>query len=274
MSLSRICLSEFHRLAGRTPGALTPLKKLSKVHVSIQKALGATTKIFELLDTPTIKDKLDAVVLRIAMAQSTSTGSPSLTIPVPRPALVSLYIEPGKSYALVGASGAGKSTMFSLLFPLLRSPPRMHSHRWSRPPRDTQKSLRESIGIVSQDTFLFHESILDNIRYGRLDATDEEVYEAARQALPTISFLNSPRATRPSLATRAASSPAASSSASPLPGPCSRTLPYFFWTKPPARSIPNPKRKSKPPSNASQPAAPSSPSPIASRPFSRRTKSS
>ena len=57
----------------------------------------------------------------------------------------------------------------------------------------TQKSLRQNIGMVSQDTFLFHETILDNIRYGRLDATDEEVYEAARQAFAHDFILAQPQ---------------------------------------------------------------------------------
>jgi subfamily B ATP-binding cassette protein MsbA len=95
---------------------------------------------------------------------------------------VNLHIEPGKSYALVGASGAGKSTMFSLM--LRFYDPYVGVIRFDG--QDirsiTQSSLRENIGMVSQDTFLFHETIMNNIRYGRLDATDAEVHEAARQA--------------------------------------------------------------------------------------------
>jgi subfamily B ATP-binding cassette protein MsbA len=163
----------------------TPVKKLSKVHVSIQKALGATTKIFELLDVaPTIVDSPDALPLPKSRGEI-EFDDVTFTYNVKRPPAlsgVSLHIQPGKSYALVGASGAGKSTMFSLLLrfydPGLGAV-RVDGHDLRS---ITQKSLRENIGIVSQDTFLFHETILDNIRYGRLDATDEEVYEAARQA--------------------------------------------------------------------------------------------
>ena len=93
-----------------------------------------------------------------------------------------LRIKPGKTIALVGESGAGKSTVLSLL------------QRFYEPVRGsvlidgqdvravTQRSLREQIGVVTQDTFLFNETIYENIRYGRLDATEEEIYAAARQA--------------------------------------------------------------------------------------------
>ncbi|MDP9291309.1 MAG: ATP-binding cassette domain-containing protein, partial [Verrucomicrobiota bacterium] len=77
---------------------------------------------------------------------------------------------------------AGKSTVLSLLlrfYDPTSGAIRIDGHDLRQA---TQKSLRENIGIVTQDTFLFHESIFDNILYGRLDATEEEVYEAARQA--------------------------------------------------------------------------------------------
>jgi len=163
----------------------TPLKKLSKVHVSIQKALGATTKIFELLDVvPTIQDAPDAVALKKSRGELEFDNVTFTYNPKRPPALrgVSLHVQPGKSYALVGASGAGKSTMFSLLQRFYD--PGIGTVRVDGQDLRsvTQKSLRNNIGMVSQDTFLFHETILENIRYGRLDATDEEIYAAARQA--------------------------------------------------------------------------------------------
>ena len=162
-----------------------PVKKLSKVHISIQKALGATFNIFALLDIePTIQDKPDAVELKNSTGDIQFDNVTFTYIPKRPPALrnVSLHVEPGKSYALVGVSGAGKSTVFSMLLRFYDPESgciRVDGHDIRTL---TQKSLRESIGMVSQDTFLFHETILENIRYGRLDATDEEVYEAARQA--------------------------------------------------------------------------------------------
>jgi len=185
VSFSHMPFDHFTGLLSSLVVLYAPVKKLSKVHVSIQKAVGATTKIFELLDVKSsIIDAPDAVALEhchgaVAFNNVTFTYNPERP-----PALrgVSVAIEPGKSYALVGASGAGKSTMFSMLlrfYDPLQGSITLDGHDIRT---ITQKSLRKNIGMVSQDTFLFHATILDNIRYGRLDATDEEIYEAARQA--------------------------------------------------------------------------------------------
>ena len=93
-----------------------------------------------------------------------------------------LRIEPGRSYALVGASGAGKSTILSLILRLYDPTSgivRVDGHDLRT---ITQKSLREQIGLVTQETFLFHDTIFKNIQFGRLDATPEEVYAAAQAA--------------------------------------------------------------------------------------------
>jgi len=195
-SISHMPVSNFVTLIGSTLLLYIPVKKLSKVHVSIQKALGATTKIFQLLDVaPTIQDAPDALAPKRLSGNIQFDGvtfTYDLKLP---PALrrISLQIEAGKTYALVGASGAGKSTMFSLM--LRYYDPycgviRVDGHDIRA---ITQKSLRENIGIVSQDTFLFNTTIMENIRYGRLDATDEEVYEAARQAYAHDFILAQPK---------------------------------------------------------------------------------
>lgn len=162
-----------------------PVKKLSKIHVNIQKALSATERIFDLMHLePTVQDAPDAIELASARGEI-EIRDLTFRYRTNRPPAVSginLHIEPGKSYALVGASGSGKSTMLALLL-------RFYDPQEGSILIDghdirslTQHSLRRQIAIVSQDTFLFNTSILENIRYGRLDATDEEVYEAARQA--------------------------------------------------------------------------------------------
>jgi subfamily B ATP-binding cassette protein MsbA len=161
-----------------------PMKKLSKVHVNLQKCLASTTRIFDLMETkPTIQDAPEAIELKACRGEIEFRDVTfSYIKSVPAVQEINLRIQAGKSYALVGSSGAGKSTMLSLLLRFYDPTAGSilvdgHDIR-----KLTQKSLRENIGIVTQDTFLFHESILKNLRYGRLDATDEEVYEAARQA--------------------------------------------------------------------------------------------
>src|SRR5439155_2655480 len=88
----------------------------------------------------------------------------------------------GKTYALVGASGAGKSTILSLILRLY-DPTSGAVKIDGRDLRSiTQKSLRQQIGPVTQDTFLFHDTIFKNIQFGRLDATAEEIFAAAKTA--------------------------------------------------------------------------------------------
>ena len=95
---------------------------------------------------------------------------------------VSFTVEPGSKVAVVGEGGAGKSTLVKLLF-------RFYDPASGRITIDgqniadvTQHSLRQHIGIVPQDTVLFNDSIFENIRYGRPDANEEDVYEAIRLA--------------------------------------------------------------------------------------------
>src|SRR5205807_1099475 len=95
---------------------------------------------------------------------------------------INLHIEPGKTYALVGASGAGKSTVLSLILRLYDPTSgaiKIDGHDLRSV---TQKSLRERIGLVTQETFLFHDTIFTNIQFGRLNATPDDVREAARAA--------------------------------------------------------------------------------------------
>jgi subfamily B ATP-binding cassette protein MsbA len=162
-----------------------PVKTLSKLHIVMQRSIGATTKIFALLDsTPTIQDAPDAVDLtssegRIDFEHVNFRYATGVTDAVQN---LDLRIESGKTYALVGASGAGKSTILSLILRLYD--PTIGVVRIDG--RDlrtlTQKSLREKIGLVTQETFLFHDTIFKNIQFGRLNAAPEEIYHAARTA--------------------------------------------------------------------------------------------
>jgi subfamily B ATP-binding cassette protein MsbA len=178
--------------AGRFFGLITgifllyaPIKTLSRIHVMMQRSISATREIFRILDSePAVKDSPDAIELKLCrgliefdrVTFRYSTGKTNALTEL------SLQIEPGKSYALVGPSGAGKSTVLSLILRLYdptRGVVKIDGHDLRQV---TQKSLREQIGLVSQDTFLFHDTILNNILFGRLDATPEEVYAAARTA--------------------------------------------------------------------------------------------
>src|SRR5437773_5596492 len=178
--------------AGRFLGLMTgifllydPIKTLSRLHIVIHRSVAATTAIFSILDSkPTVQDAPNAVALsssqgRIDFEDVTFRYATTVTDAISN---LTLHIESGKSYALVGASGAGKSTILSLILRLY-DPTSGAVKIDSRDLRSVmQKSLREQIGLVTQETFLFHDTIFSNIQFGRLDATPEEVREAARAA--------------------------------------------------------------------------------------------
>jgi ATP-binding cassette, subfamily B, bacterial MsbA len=151
----------------------------------MQRSIAATTGIFSILDSkPTVSDAPDAVALtssagRIDFENVRFRYSDTVIDAVNG---INLRIEPGKTYALVGASGAGKSTILSLILRLY-DPTSGYVKIDGRDLRSiTQKSLREQIGLVTQETFLFHDTIFKNIQFGRLDAAPDEIYEAAHTA--------------------------------------------------------------------------------------------
>lgn len=167
-----------------------PAKELSKVNLLMQKTVFAVNKVVHLLDRPAdIQDAPGAPSLprikgavtfeNVAFTYGKMDGTKLDKAAITH---VNLDLAPGKFYALVGPSGAGKSTLFSLLL-------RFYDPDSGRVLLDgadiravTQDSVRGNIGLVSQDTFLFHDTIRENIRYGRLDATEEEIVAAAKKA--------------------------------------------------------------------------------------------
>lgn len=203
VGLALIYVYQFGISAGKFLGLVTglfmlydPVKKLSKVHLNLQKCLASTTRIFNLMNIqPAVADAPGAIELKHCRGEI-EFDDVTFTYDRKNPPAVkflNLRIEPGKTYALVGGSGAGKSTVLALLlrfYDPLRGVIRLDG----RDLREiTQASLRENIGIVTQDTFLFHDTIYKNILYGRLDATEEEVYEAARQAFAHDFILAKPQ---------------------------------------------------------------------------------
>ena len=162
-----------------------PIKTLSRMHITMQRSIASTINIFEVLDTDsTVLDAPGAVALKESRGQLEFERVTFRYRGGKQDAVkdFSLRIEPGRSYALVGASGAGKSTILSLILRLYdptSGAVRIEGHDLRSL---TQRSLRKHIGLVSQDTFLFHDTILKNIQFGRLDATEEEIQAAAKAA--------------------------------------------------------------------------------------------
>src|SRR5580700_10644133 len=162
-----------------------PIKKLSRIHLVMQQCVNATNNIFEILNRkPAIQDAPGAAEIQgsqgdIRIENVTFRYRPGLHAAVRD---LSLHIEPGKYYALVGSSGAGKSTILSLLLRFYE--PEAGVIRLDGRDINTIKqiSLREQIGMVSQETFLFHDSILNNIRYGRLTASKD--FRRSQPAVP------------------------------------------------------------------------------------------
>lgn len=159
-----------------------PVKRISEALGNIQKSLAAADRVFDIMDTPSdITEKPGAKPLVVTEGQVTfdhvafsyEKGHPVLTD-------FNFKARPGETVALVGPSGAGKTTVANIL-------PRFYDVTGGAVYIDGQDirdvtlgSLREAIGMVPQDTLLFNTTIKQNILYGRLDATDEEVWAAVR----------------------------------------------------------------------------------------------
>src|SRR5881397_1713529 len=162
-----------------------PIKTLSRIHIVMQRSIAATAGIFEILDSePTVQDTPNAAVLKSSRGRIDFENVTFRYANTAADAIsnLTLRFEPGKTHALVGASGAGKSTILSLILRLY-DPTTGAVKIDCRDLRSvTQKSLREQIGLVTQETFLFHDTVFNNILFGRLDATPEEIQEAARAA--------------------------------------------------------------------------------------------
>lgn len=161
-----------------------PLLTIADLYNSIQAALAGAERVFDMLDqVPEVADRPDAAPLTDIEGHVTFEHVSFGYVPgVPVLKDVSLEALPGQVVALVGPTGAGKTTIVNLLsrfYDVDRGAIRIDGHDI----RDvTQASLRRQLGIVLQETFLFADTVMENIRYGRLDATDEECIAAARLA--------------------------------------------------------------------------------------------
>ncbi len=159
-----------------------PIQDLSGFWNSVQSALAAAERVFDIMDTPRgISDKPGAEEMPRIEGRITYEGL-SFRYEDDTPVLkdIDLVIEPNTTVALVGPTGVGKTTMINLLY-------RFYDAKEGSVKvdgydvRDIQlASLRGQMAVVLQDNFLFSGSIMDNIRYGNLDATDEEIIEVAQ----------------------------------------------------------------------------------------------
>lgn len=199
-----------------------PIQALASFYTTAQAALAAAERIFGLVDTvPDLTDRADALVLptidgrvefdhvsfsygarltkdegrhgRDAQANGAATVSTKVAPLASDPALVlsdiSLIAEPGQTVALVGPTGAGKTTLVNLIgrfYDVTEGEVRIDGHDIRSL---TRASLRSQMGVVLQDSFLFAGTLADNIRYGRLEASDAEI-EAAAQAANAHEFIS------------------------------------------------------------------------------------
>ena len=161
-----------------------PIQQIAVLWTNIQNAIAGAERIFTILDEkPAVVDKPDAKAMtEIKGKVEFNEVSHEYEDGVPVLNKVSFSAEPGQTIAIVGPTGAGKTTIINLL-------PRFYDVTHGSVKIDgvdvrdvAAESLRKQIGIVLQDTFLFSASVMDNIRFGKPDATDEEVYAAAKLA--------------------------------------------------------------------------------------------
>ena len=161
-----------------------PIQQIAVLWTNIQNAIAGAERIFTILDEkPAVVDKPQAKEMAEIKGRVEFTEvSHQYEDGVPVLNKVSFSAEPGQTIAIVGPTGAGKTTIINLL-------PRFYDVTHGSVKIDgvdvrdvTAESLRRQIGIVLQDTFLFSASVMDNIRFGKPDATDEEVHAAAKLA--------------------------------------------------------------------------------------------
>lgn len=162
----------------------SPLRQIANLYNSIQAALAGAERVFEVIDHPSEVDAAvvgnEPVVIRGAVKFEQVQFGYQYDHPVIKN--MSFEARPGQMVALVGPTGAGKTTLVNLLMRFYE----VDSGRITIDGRNIsdyrKDDLRRQLGMVLQDTFLFSDSVMENIRFGRLDATDEEVIAAAQVA--------------------------------------------------------------------------------------------
>ena len=161
-----------------------PLRQLGNIYNSIQAALAGAERVFEIIDTsPEVQDVPDPLALE-SIKGNVRFEHVNFEYRPGEPVIKDMTLEAkaGEIFALVGPTGAGKTTIINLLSRFYE----INSGKITIDGKDIREvkkaDLRHKLGIVLQDTFLFSGTVMDNIRFGRLDATDEEVMQAAKMA--------------------------------------------------------------------------------------------
>lgn len=165
---------------------INPLRQLANMYNAIQAALAGAERVFEIIDTqPEVGDVADALPLQTVKGDIRFEGvrfGYVEDVPVIRG--MTLEAKAGQTIALVGPTGAGKTTIINLLsrFYEIDTGDGMIAVDGHDIRKIRKADLRRQLGIVLQDTFLFSDTVMENIRFGRLDATDEECIRAAEMA--------------------------------------------------------------------------------------------
>lgn len=161
-----------------------PITQIAQVVTMMQSMAAAGERIYELLDEPEEAQEegeildVEAIQGEVAFENIQFGYDPNQLIIHD----FSAHIQPGQKVALVGPTGAGKSTIVKLLMRFYDVNKGQITLDAQGVQRFSRRSYQQAMAMVLQDTWLFHGTIMDNIRYGRLDATDEEVYAAAKSA--------------------------------------------------------------------------------------------
>jgi len=245
-----------------------PIVRVFEANSIIQNGVTSMEKIFAILDTRPHIPENDALPAFPRLQGKVEFRDVTFGYRIGQATLdhVSFTVQPGEMIALVGPSGAGKSTIITLLA-------RFYDPTTGEVLIDDKpvtaynvQSVRRQIGIVMQDSILFSGTLAENIRYGRPDATKDEIIAATKAANAHDFILKLKNGSTPASANAASRFPEASANASPSPASCSRTRASSFSTKPPPRSIPSRKSSSRMPPRSSCATGPPSSSPTASPP--------